>query len=309
MVGKDTLDGKATLSTSGGKREVRNLALSLGQNRIAGDLVLDEKFLPLGTVNFQLPDVGALAALALETVKGDLNGTISFTDNQGKPELAVNATTKSLARGDVTAADVAINATVNDYVAAPAVSGRVQAATVTSGKTVVKGIDVELTQQAGWTGFDGGATVADIPGEGGRPRPGGEQPDGDRTRLRPGDRTRAAGQAGARLARRDRQRHDEPRQCRARHRRRQCRGGGNGGLDAQPQRDADGRARLGREQFRPRPQRGGHHLRHGKGHRRRGQSCGRLYARLERRADGARRAPPVSARSASPPAAILPAAG
>ena len=77
----------------------------MGQNRIAGDLVLDEKFLPLGTVNFQLPDVGALAALALETVKGDLNGTISFTDNQGKPELAVNATTKSISRGDITAAE------------------------------------------------------------------------------------------------------------------------------------------------------------------------------------------------------------
>lgn len=162
-VGGEALDGKANLSTSNGRREVKGLTLSLGQNRIAGDLMLDDKFLPLGTVNFQLPDVGALAALALETVKGDLNGTLNFSQNAGKPELAVNATTKSLARGDLTAADVAINATVSDYVAAPTVSGRVQAATVTSGKTVVKGIDVRLTQQAGWTGFDGGATVADIP--------------------------------------------------------------------------------------------------------------------------------------------------
>ena len=141
----------------------RDLTLSLGQNRIAGDLVLDEKFLPLGTVNFQLPDVGALAALALETVKGDLNGTISFTDNAGKPELAVNATTKAISRGDITAANVAIDATINDYVSAPAVSGRVQAATVTSGKTVVRDIDVTLTRDGVWTGFDGGATVSDIP--------------------------------------------------------------------------------------------------------------------------------------------------
>ncbi|RLP27167.1 translocation/assembly module TamB domain-containing protein [Mesorhizobium sp. YM1C-6-2] len=162
-VGGEALDGRANLSTSGGKREVKGLTLSLGKNRIAGDLVLDEKFLPLGTVTFQLPDVGALAALALETVKGDLNGTISFTDNAGKPQLAVNATTKSLARGDLTAADVAIDATVSDYAAAPAVAGRVQAATVTSGTTVVKGIDVKLTQEGGWTGFDGGATVSDIP--------------------------------------------------------------------------------------------------------------------------------------------------
>ncbi|MDQ2703579.1 MAG: translocation/assembly module TamB [Pseudomonadota bacterium] len=162
-VGGEALDGKAKLSTSDGRREVQGLTLSLGENRIAGDLVLDEKFLPLGTVDFQLPDVGALAALALETVKGDLNGTISFTDNEGKPELAVNATTTSISRGDITAANVAIDATVSDYVAAPAVSGRVQAATVTSGKTVVSDIDVTLTRQAGWTGFDGGATVSAIP--------------------------------------------------------------------------------------------------------------------------------------------------
>src|SRR5690606_3412422 len=73
-VGGEKLDGRASLSTSNGQREVKGLALSLGQNRIAGDLVLDEKFLPLGTVNFQLPDIGALAALALEEVSGDLAG-------------------------------------------------------------------------------------------------------------------------------------------------------------------------------------------------------------------------------------------
>ena len=157
------LDGRATLSTAGGKREVRNLSLSLGQNRIAGDLVLDERFLPLGTVNFQLPDVGALAALALETVKGDLNGTISFASRDGKPELAVNATTKAISRGDITAANVAVNATVSDYISAPAVAGRVRAATVTSGKTVVRDIDVTLTRDGSWTRFDGGATVSDIP--------------------------------------------------------------------------------------------------------------------------------------------------
>jgi translocation and assembly module TamB len=162
-VGGEALDGRATLSTSGGKREVRGLNLSLGPNRIAGDLVLDEKFLPLGTVTFQLPDVGALAALALETVRGDLNGTIDFTDQNGKPQLAVKATTMSLSRGDLTAANVVIDATVSDYVSAPTVAGRVQATTVTSGKTVISGVDVRLTQQAGWTGFDGGATVADIP--------------------------------------------------------------------------------------------------------------------------------------------------
>jgi translocation and assembly module TamB len=162
-VGGEALDGSATLATSDGQREVSELSLSLGRNRITGDLVLDENFRPLGTVDFQLPDVGALAALALETVRGDLNGTITFSEQDGEPRLAVNATTNSLSRGDLTATDVAIDATVSNYLSSPAVAGRVQAATVTSGNTVVQGIDVRLTQESGWTGFDGGATVADIP--------------------------------------------------------------------------------------------------------------------------------------------------
>ena len=73
------LDGKAVLSTADGKREIKDLSLSLGENRISGDLVLDDKFLPLGTVDFQLPDISPLAALALQTAEGDLNGTIKFS--------------------------------------------------------------------------------------------------------------------------------------------------------------------------------------------------------------------------------------
>ena len=56
-----------------------------------------------------------------------------------------------------------ISAVVSDYVDAPAISGKISAATVTSGTTVVQGVDVKLTQDGAWTGFDGGATVSDIP--------------------------------------------------------------------------------------------------------------------------------------------------
>ena len=228
----------------------RNLSLSLGQNRIAGDLVLDENFLPLGTVNFQLPDVGALAALALETVKGDLNGTISFTDNAGKPELAVRRDDQGdLARRHHGASNVAIDATVNDYLSAPAVSGRVRAATVTSGKTVVRDIDVTLTRDGAWTGFDGGATVSDIPAR----AAGRVQVANGRTVIE-----LASGQATvrglqARLARasedRDRGRHDDARQGRARRRRRHRGGVGNGRLGAQSQRDAVGGAGVAGQQL------------------------------------------------------------
>lgn len=161
-VAGEALSGSARLATVQGRREIRGLSVSLGQNRIAGDLLLDQNFVPVGTINFQLPQVGALAALALETAEGDLNGTISFT-SQGTPALRLDARTARLRRGDLSARDVAISAGVTNYLAQPAVSGTVRAAEVVSGTTVVSGVDVRLTQDGPWTGFDGGATVAGIP--------------------------------------------------------------------------------------------------------------------------------------------------
>ena len=162
-VAGEKLDGKAVLSTTGGKREIKDLSLALGENRISGDLVLDKNFLPLGSVDFRLPDISPLATLALQTAEGDLNGTLTFSDRGGKPQLAVEAQTKALSRGDIAAKEVSISAMIGDYIAQPAISGTIRAATVTSGTTVVQGIDVKLTQDGGWTGFDGEATVADIP--------------------------------------------------------------------------------------------------------------------------------------------------
>ena len=79
MVGRETLDGRAVLNTADGRRAVRDLSLSLGQNRIAGSLALDENFIPDGTINFDLPNLGPLAALALETIEGSVKGTVTFT--------------------------------------------------------------------------------------------------------------------------------------------------------------------------------------------------------------------------------------
>src|SRR5690606_32600337 len=101
-------------------------------------------------------------ALAFETVTGDLSGTVSFA-NDGTPSLTLDARTAGVARGEISARDVAIAASVENYAAQPAVSGTVRAGQVVSGSTVVSGIDVKLTRDGVWTGFDGGATVADIP--------------------------------------------------------------------------------------------------------------------------------------------------
>ena len=172
------LSGSAELKTTGGRRVVDDLALSLGDNRISGSLVLDDAFVPEGTIDFALPDLGPLAALAFETAEGSAEGAIRFSRNDGVPELAVRATTAAFARGDIAARDLAVEGTVSDWLRDPVVSGRVEAASVKAGGASIEGIDVKLTRAGEWTGFNGGATVNGMPAraagrvkvEGGRTR-------------------------------------------------------------------------------------------------------------------------------------------
>ncbi|WP_202302606.1 translocation/assembly module TamB domain-containing protein [Mesorhizobium sp. 131-2-1] len=162
-VAGQALQGSAVLATTNGKSAINGLLLSLGKNRISGDLALDEAFVPEGTVALDLPDIGPLAALALERAEGDVRGTIAFTKTANRPNVTVKATTAAISRGDLSARNVAIDALVANYLAAPVISGKVRAASITSGGTVVSGIDVDLKRDGDWTGFSGGATVKDIP--------------------------------------------------------------------------------------------------------------------------------------------------
>ncbi|WP_245525519.1 translocation/assembly module TamB domain-containing protein [Mesorhizobium sp. M00.F.Ca.ET.216.01.1.1] len=162
-VNDEPLDFKASLVTRQGKRSINGLSLSLGDNKVSGDLALDDRFLPLGTVALDLPDISPLAALALENAKGDVRGTIAFSQTDNGPNVAVKATTDSISRGDISAEKITIDALIANYLAAPVISGKIRADSVTSGGTVIRGIDVDLSRDGDWTRFSGGATVEDIP--------------------------------------------------------------------------------------------------------------------------------------------------
>ncbi len=156
------LQGKAVLKTANGQRRIDGLSLALGQNGVSGDLVLDQAFLPEGLVKIDLPDIGPLAALALEKAEGNVRGMVRFSKQDGVPQLALQAKA-GLKRGDLTANNVAIDAQVANYAAAPVVAGTVRADAVTSGTMTVTGIAIDLKRDGEWTGFSGGATVKDIP--------------------------------------------------------------------------------------------------------------------------------------------------
>ncbi|RRI07042.1 translocation/assembly module TamB [Mesorhizobium tamadayense] len=162
-VAEQPLQGSAVLATTNGNRAINGLLLSLGSNKISGDLALDEAFVPQGSVSLDLPDIGPLAALALEKAEGDVRGTIAFSKAGNGPNVTVKASTAAIRRGDLSAKNVAIDAQIANYLAAPVISGKIRAGDVTSGGTAVTGIDVDLKRDGDWTGFSGGATVKNIP--------------------------------------------------------------------------------------------------------------------------------------------------
>jgi translocation and assembly module TamB len=172
----EAIEGRAVLRSAGGASRVEDLLVSVGRNRISGVLDLDGSFTPAGTLTLDLPDLGSLAAMALEDVTGALAGSIIFRNAGTAPEIAVSATIERFARGELNGRDIAISATVADYRRVPAIAGRIRAAAVNSGETAIRGIDVTLTRDGEWTGFSGGATVTDIPASAeGRVRLGGSE--------------------------------------------------------------------------------------------------------------------------------------
>ncbi|CDX27074.1 conserved exported hypothetical protein [Mesorhizobium plurifarium] len=157
------LDIEASLVTADGKRSIKGLSLALGDNKVSGDLVLDDKFLPLGTLTLAVPDIGPLAALANQTGTGDINGTIAFAKDGEAPTVTINAASTSIARGDLAAKAITVNALIANYLKGPAISGTIKADNVTSGSTVVSGIGIDLKRDGDWTNFTGGATASGIP--------------------------------------------------------------------------------------------------------------------------------------------------
>ena len=153
------LAGNAVLKSVDGRSVADGLSLTLGANRIEGDLTLDSAFVPNGRITFDLPDIGPLAALALETVEGDLKGSVDFTNESGKPRAQVTATSGRIVRGDVSASAIGIEATVSDFLATPVVSGTLRAGEAKSGATVVRDTRLTLSQDGAWTRFDGAASL------------------------------------------------------------------------------------------------------------------------------------------------------
>lgn len=163
QVGSDQLDGWATLATNDGRREIDDLSLSLGDNQLSGALTLDDAFVPEGTVEFDFPEIGPLAALALADVSGAAQGTVRFLRDGAAPRVTIEGNLPRFAMDTLSANGVSVSASAENYLDAPAVSGTLSAEAVTASGAEIRDAQVNLSRDGAWTAFEGSATANGAP--------------------------------------------------------------------------------------------------------------------------------------------------
>ncbi len=155
--------GTATLASQGGRSVIDPMRLQVEDNTISGALTLDGQFRPSGSVDLDLKEIGALAALAGVEIAGQGQGRLVFSVEDDIPLLSANIDLPKLSGTGFSVSDARLNATVDDYLAAPKVSGTAKVDTVDAGGTAIRGVSVDVALDDGWTTFTGDATADGSP--------------------------------------------------------------------------------------------------------------------------------------------------
>ncbi|KQT69719.1 MULTISPECIES: translocation/assembly module TamB domain-containing protein [unclassified Aureimonas] len=159
------LTGTALVETlANGERRVSNLTIVQGPNRISGELRFTEAPAPLGRLDFAVADIGPLAALALQQMQGDLNGTVALSMNEADFPLAdVNLTSQRLAVAGTVLQGVAIDLGIADYLGRPFPVGKVTANAFEAGTATVSDLDLDLTRSGDFTRLEATAKANGAP--------------------------------------------------------------------------------------------------------------------------------------------------
>jgi translocation and assembly module TamB len=169
------IDVRAEVVSKDGRTSIPTLEAKIGDNRLTGALDLTADLKPNGTVDFNLPDLGLVAALAGQRASGDLSGSATVRTANGITSVTLKASGSGIKRDALTIARPVADISIAD-IAALAIRGSVKAESVAQGQNRVSNVNLTFEQQGGRTGFavDGrydGAPLAakgDMVSQGGR---------------------------------------------------------------------------------------------------------------------------------------------
>ncbi|MQW86020.1 translocation/assembly module TamB domain-containing protein [Sinorhizobium saheli] len=146
------IDARADIVSEGGRTSIPSLEARIGNNRLAGALDLTADFKPNGKLDFTLPDLGLLAAMAGQQASGDLAGSATLQTANGVTSAVIKANGGSIRRGELAIAKPEVDLAVAD-IARLAISGAIRAESIAQGENRVTDVDIAFDQQAGRTGF------------------------------------------------------------------------------------------------------------------------------------------------------------
>ncbi|WAP67586.1 translocation/assembly module TamB domain-containing protein [Jiella pelagia] len=159
------LEGNAQLTTeANGERRLSGLVIRQGPNRIAGDLVLNENFLPTGTLDVNLDDLAALAALGGVTASGDVSGTIGFdVTADGTPVVRPDLSGDNVSVSGNSLVGAQIDLSVYDYLGVPKPEGSIRALSIGAGGIDVEDLAIDLSRNGDGTAIEASAQANGVP--------------------------------------------------------------------------------------------------------------------------------------------------
>ncbi|MBO0661792.1 translocation/assembly module TamB domain-containing protein [Jiella sp. MQZ9-1] len=159
------LEGKGQLTTeAGGQRRLSGLVIRQGSNRITGDLVLNENFLPIGTLDVKLDDLAGLAALGGVTASGDVAGTIGFdVTADGTPVAKPQLSGDSISVSGTTLVGARIDLALYDYLGLPKPEGQIRALSIGASGIDVENLTIALSREDDSTGVKVSARANGVP--------------------------------------------------------------------------------------------------------------------------------------------------
>ncbi|MDE1156854.1 MAG: translocation/assembly module TamB [Neorhizobium sp.] len=152
----------ADVASANGETKAPQITAEIGPNKLNGALTFSKTFAPSGTLQFDFPDVALLAALAAQQAQGDIKGTATFTNTDGKAGAVIKASGSVLKRGGIEIANPAVDLTIPDF-STIAAEGTVRASKIGSGSVAAEGINLDVKHSGTTTNFNLAATYDNAP--------------------------------------------------------------------------------------------------------------------------------------------------
>ncbi|WP_430439957.1 translocation/assembly module TamB domain-containing protein [Shinella sp.] len=144
---------RSSITSEGGRIAVPVLEAEIGPNTLKGSLALADNFMPDGTIRFDFPDLGLLAAMAGQKAAGDLSGQVEIATGNGRTSATIQASGSAIRRDALSITKPAVDLTIADLATA-AITGTVRAERVASGENRLEALKLGFLREGQATNFD-----------------------------------------------------------------------------------------------------------------------------------------------------------